>query len=103
MNPNRHGFTLVELLVVIAIIGVLIGLSLPAMQNMRELSRRSNCEQNLVRQITHRARPSSETSCPQDGHATPATAWFFTIDPQYTFSASGWAAPRSRSSTQLRG
>lgn len=43
------GFTLVELLVVIAIIGVLMGLSIPAMQNMRELSRRSNCEQNLVR------------------------------------------------------
>ncbi len=43
------GFTLVELLVVIAIIGVLVGMSVPAMQNMRELSRRSNCEQNLVR------------------------------------------------------
>jgi type II secretory pathway pseudopilin PulG len=40
---------LVELLVVIAIIGVLVGMSLPAMQNMRELSRRSDCEQNLVR------------------------------------------------------
>ena len=49
MASNRRGFTLVELLVVIAIIGVLVGLSLPAMQNMRELSRRSNCEQNLVR------------------------------------------------------
>jgi prepilin-type N-terminal cleavage/methylation domain-containing protein len=50
-RPNRKlgGFTLVELLVVIAIIGVLMGLSIPAMQNMRELSRRSNCEQNLVR------------------------------------------------------
>ena len=42
------GFTLVELLVVIAIIGVLVGMSVPAMQNMREMSRRSNCEQNLV-------------------------------------------------------
>ena len=45
----RRGFTLVELLVVIAIIGVLVGMSLPAMQNMRELARRSNCEQNLIR------------------------------------------------------
>ena len=43
-----RGFTLVELLVVIAIIGVLIGMSVPAMQNMREMARRSNCEQNLM-------------------------------------------------------
>ncbi len=45
---DRQGFTLVELLVVIAIIGVLIGMAVPAMQNMRELSRRSNCQYNLV-------------------------------------------------------
>ena len=50
MNHNssrRRGFTITELLTTIGIIGVLLAMSFPAFQVVREAARRSNCSANI--------------------------------------------------------
>ncbi|MFN5271863.1 MAG: type II secretion system protein, partial [Planctomycetota bacterium] len=47
---QRRAFTLTELLVVFAIIGVLLSVTLPAVQAAREAARRLYCQSN-IRQI----------------------------------------------------
>src|SRR5260370_27355780 len=49
-RANRPGFTIAELLVCIGVIGLLVAMTLPAVQGSRESARRLQCK-NTLRQI----------------------------------------------------
>lgn len=67
-TANVNGFTLIEMLVVIAIIGVLIGLTIPAVQMARETSRRSSCANHLRQQaVAVRLHEQTHKSFPTGG------------------------------------
>jgi prepilin-type N-terminal cleavage/methylation domain-containing protein/prepilin-type processing-associated H-X9-DG protein len=44
---RRHGFTLIELLVVVTIVGILVGITIPAVIKVRDVSSRVVCNNNL--------------------------------------------------------
>ena len=76
INRRRDGFSLIELLVVISIIVTLLAISLPAINQVRQTARNTECKNNLKQMALALQNHQSQNGyLPQDG----SNGWGFTV------------------------